>query len=114
MSKRNFRLAGEIKRDLVEIFMTESKNPIINGMVSITDLELSPDGSVAKVYVSKLGNAQERNELLEALEQSKGFLRTALSKRLQVRNVPELRFYLDESLEYGAKIEKIIKDLGDA
>ena len=81
MSKRNYRLAGEIRRDLAEIFTTESKNPRINAMVNITDIELSPDGSVAKVYVSKLGNARERQELLEALEQSKGFLRTALSKR---------------------------------
>lgn len=113
MSKRNYRLAGEIKRDLVEIMTKESKNPYIDSLVAITDVELSSDGSLAKVYVSKIGNNHERQKLLEALEQSKGFLRTALSKKLQTRNVPELRFYLDESLEYGAKIETILKNLGD-
>lgn len=113
MSKRNFRLAGEIKRDLIEIFANEIKDPHIDSMVSVTDVEVSNDLSYAKIYVSKLGSQREREELLDALTKANGFIRSALSQRLKIRKVPELRFFLDDSLEYGAKIEKLLNELGD-
>lgn len=113
MSKRNYRLAGEIKRDLTEIFASEIRNPHIDSMVSVTDVEVSNDLSFARIYVSKLGSTSDREKLIEALEKTNGFIRSALSQRLKIRKVPELRFYLDDSLEYGAKIEKILGELED-
>lgn len=113
MSKRNYRLAGEIKRDLIEIFSNEIRDPNIDSMVSITDVEVTNDLSYAKIYVSKLGSQKDRENLIEALTKANGFIRSALSKRLQIKKVPEINFYLDESLEYGARIEKIIEELGD-
>ena len=113
MSKRNYRLAGEIKRDLTEIFANEIRDPNIDSMVSITDVEVTNDLSYAKIYVSKLGSQKDRENLLDALTKANGFIRSALSKRLQIKKVPEINFYLDESLEYGARIEKIIEELGD-
>ena len=113
MSKRNFGLAGEIKGDLTEIFANEIKDPHIDSMVSVTDVEVSNDLSYARIYVSKLGSQRDREALLDALTKANGFIRSALSQRLKIRKVPELRFFLDDSLEYGAKIEKLLSELGD-
>ncbi len=113
MANRNYRLAGEIKRDLTDIFAHQIRDPHIDSMVSVTDVEVSNDLSYAHVYVSKLGTAKERDELLEALTKANGYIRSALSQRLKIRKVPELRFSLDNSLEYGAKIEKILGELGE-
>ena len=113
MSKRNFRLAGEIRRDLTEIFANEIKEPHIDSMVSVTDVEVSNDLSYERIYVSKLGSQRDREALLDALTKANGFIRSALSQRLKIRKVPELRFFLDDSLEYGAKIEKLLSELGD-
>ncbi|MDO4281723.1 MAG: 30S ribosome-binding factor RbfA [Peptococcaceae bacterium] len=113
MSKRNYRLAGEIKRDLTDIFAHEIRDPHIDSMVSVTDVEVSNDLSYARIYVSKLGSQRDREKLLEALEKANGYIRTLLSQRLKIRKVPELRFFLDDSLEYGAKIDKILGELGE-
>ena len=93
MANRNYRLAGEIKRDLTDIFAHEIRDPHIDSMVSVTD--------------------KEREAMLAALEKANGYIRSLLAQRLKIRKVPELRFSLDNSLEYGAKIEKILGELGD-
>lgn len=113
MANRNYRLAGEIKRDLTDIFAHEIRDPHVDSLVSVTDVEVSNDLSYARVYVSKLGSDREREAMLEALNKANGFIRSALSQRLKIRKVPELSFFLDNSLEYGAKIEKILGELGD-
>lgn len=113
MANRNYRLAGEIKRDLTDIFAHEIRDPHIDSMVSVTDVEVSNDLSYARIYVSKLGSDKERESMLAALEKANGYIRSLLAQRLKIRKVPELRFSLDNSLEYGAKIEKILGELGD-
>lgn len=113
MANRNYRLAGEIKRDLTDIFAHEIRDPHIDSMVSVTDVEVSNDLSYARIYVSKLGSDKEREVMLAALEKANGYIRSLLAQRLKIRKVPELRFSLDNSLEYGAKIEKILGELGD-
>ena len=113
MANRNYRLAGEIKRDLTDIFAHEIRDPHIDSMVSVTDVEVSNDLSYARIYVSKLGSDKEREAMLAALEKASGYIRSLLAQRLKIRKVPELRFSLDNSLEYGAKIEKILGELGD-
>ena len=64
-------------------------------------------------YLEKLGSDKEREAMLAALEKANGYIRSLLAQRLKIRKVPELRFSLDNSLEYGAKIEKILGELGD-
>lgn len=113
MANRNYRLAGEIKRDLTDIFAHEIRDPHIDSMVSVTDVEVSNDLSYARIYVSKLGSDKEREAMLAALKKANGYIRSLLAQRLKIRKVPELRFSLDNSLEYGAKIEKILGELGD-
>ena len=100
-----------IQRELSQILQFEVKNSKI-GFCTITAVETTRDLSIAKVYVTFLGK-EDRNveKRMEALEHSKGFIRSLLAKRQTIRKVPELHFVLDTSLEYGNKIEKIINEL---
>jgi len=99
-----------IQRELSSILQTEVKNNVI-GFCTITGVEVTNDLSIAKVYVSFLDGHSKRR--MEALERSKGFIRSALAKRLTIRKCPELHFILDTSLDYGNKIEKIIKEINE-
>jgi ribosome-binding factor A len=111
MAKRNLRVADQIRKDLTDIIRNESHDPRIDPMISVTDVDVTSDLSLARVYVSKLGSAEERQELCDILNNARGFFRSALGKRLNLRVVPELRFYVDDSLAYGAKIENILNHL---
>ena len=102
------KVSGIIQRELSDIIQMEVKDPAI-GFCTITGVEVTNDLSIAKVYVPFLNkNPQKR---MEALQHSKGFIRTLLAKRLTVRKCPELQFVIDTSIEYGNKIESIIEEL---
>ena len=105
------KMNGIIQRELSQILQFEVKNSKI-GFCTITAVETTKDLSIAKVYVTFLGKDDTNyDKKMEALERSKGFIRSLLAKRLTIRKVPELKFVLDTSLEYGNRIEKIINDL---
>ena len=99
-----------IQRELSIILQTEVKDPSI-GFCTITGVDTTADLSISKIYVSFLNKNTKKS--MEALERSKGFIRTLLAKRLTIRKCPELHFILDTSLEYGNKIENIIDKLND-
>ena len=113
MKIRPNRVAEEIKREIVDIIRTEIKDPRVDGLVSVTDVEVTNDLSYAKIFVSKYGSAESREEARKDLEKAAGFIRSELSKRLKLRYMPELIFVLDDSLEYGAKIEKILNNINE-
>ena len=110
MVMKKEKMNNIIQRELSAILQTEVKDPSI-GFCTITGVETTSDLSIAKVYVSFLN--KNRKKSMEALERSKGFIRSLLAKRLTIRKCPELHFVLDNSLEYGNKIESIIEDLND-
>ncbi|NMB02663.1 MAG: 30S ribosome-binding factor RbfA [Firmicutes bacterium] len=110
MADRYGRIAGEIKREVSSIILTEVKDPRL-GMLSITDVEVSRDLSWAKVYFSMLGSDEERARTIEGLDRAKGFVRSELGKRLRLRHIPELIFLFDPSLEQGAKMDALLKTL---
>ncbi len=104
------RLETKILRELSTILQNDVKNTKV-GFCTVTSVELTNDLSYAKVYVSFLGDEDRKDVGLKGLENSKSYIRTLLAKRVQMRKVPELRFILDESLDYGNKIETILDDL---
>ena len=113
MSKDNTRLNRineELKKEISHVLTFELKNPNVTGLLSVTRAKITPDLKYAKVSVSIL-NSKNIKETLAGLKKSSGFLRSELAKRINLRNTPELVFELDESLEYGARIDKIINDL---
>ncbi len=97
-----------VQRELSSILMMEVKDPHI-GFCTITDVEVTSDLSYAKVYVSFLNKNTKKS--MEALERSKGYIRSLLAKRITIRKCPELQFVLDTSLAYGNKIETIISEI---
>ena len=110
MSKKNEKIAELIKRNISEIIQFDLKDPKI-GFITITDVQVTNDLSYAKVYVSFLGQNARKEAGMKALERSKGYIRSELSKKLSTRKVPELQFVLDDALDKGNKIEKIIANI---
>jgi ribosome-binding factor A len=104
------RVAKIIERELSTILLMEAKNNLLK-YVSITKVVATKDLSLATVWFTIRGDEAEKKATIDALESAKGFLRSELSHRLDVRKTPELRFKLDESLAYGEKIDQILKGL---
>lgn len=104
------RIEEEYKKELSQIIGYKLKNPNVTGLISITKVKVTNDLKMAKVYVSIL-NAKNRKDTLAGLKKSSGFIRSELARRVNLRNTPELIFELDDSLEYGAKIDTILKEI---
>ncbi|WP_416326127.1 30S ribosome-binding factor RbfA [[Eubacterium] hominis] len=110
MTVKAEKIAGIIQKEVSEIIQFELKDPKI-GFITITDVTVTNDLSIAKVYVSFLGQKAREEAGMKALDRSKGFIRSALAKRMTLRKVPELQFKIDDSLEKGNKIERIIHEI---
>lgn len=104
------RINEELKKEISHIISYELKNPNVTGLISVTKVKITPDLKYAKVYVSIL-NAKNTKETLSNLKKSAGFIRSEIAKRINLRITPELVFELDDSMEYGAKIDSILKDI---
>ena len=99
-----------IEREMGRIIISEVKDDRLK-FVTVTKVSLSSDYSIATIYYRIFGDEAQIESTSHALEDAKGFIRTLLSKAIQIRKVPDLRFKYDSSLEYGNRIEKILKDL---
>ena len=109
--KRLYRLQAEIQRIVSELLIEGLKDPRIDPMTSVSKVELSNDTSVATIYFSIYGSQKTKEDTLNALENAKGYIRSRLAKVLEIRQVPELRFKIDESVEYSIEIQKILNKL---
>ena len=104
------RIDEEYRKELSQIIGYELKNPNVTGMISVTKVKVKTDLKYAKVYVSIL-NSKNIKDTMDGLKKSSGFIRSELAKRVNLRNTPELIFEIDDSLEYGAKIDSILKEI---
>lgn len=104
------RIDEEYKKELSQIIGYELKNPNVTGLISVTKVKVTSDLKYAKVYVSIL-NSKNIKDTLAGLKKSSGYIRSELAKRVNLRNTPELIFELDDSIEYGAKIDSILKEI---
>ena len=104
------RINEELKKEISHIINYELSNPNVTGLISVTKAKITPDLKYAKVYVSIL-NSKNLKETLAGLKKSSGYIRSEIAKRINLRITPELIFELDDSLEYGAKIDSILKDI---
>ena len=104
------RINEELKKELSQVLNYELKNSNVTGMLSVTRVKITPDFKYAKVYVSIL-NSKNTKKTMEGLKESAGFIRSRLAKTINLRITPELVFEIDDSLEYGARIDSILKDL---
>lgn len=109
-NNRQGRIDEEFRRELSQIINYDLTNSSVTGMISVTKVKVTPDLKYAKVSVSIL-NSKNVQETLEGLKKSSGFMRSELARRINLRNTPELVFELDESLEYGARIDSILNNI---
>lgn len=108
MSRRIERVNSLLQAEISELLQREVKDHRISGLVTITEVDVSPDLRTAKVYVSVLGSEADRAATLEALTAAAHFLQRELRKRLTIRRTPELTFLPDESMERGARILELL------
>lgn len=111
MKVRPNRVGEEIKKELVLLIRNGIKDPRVDSMISITDVEVTGDLSYATVYISRYGSDKQRQDALDGMKAASKYMRSELSRRLKLRVVPELIFKLDDSLQYGAKIESILHQI---
>ena len=107
MSVKIERLNNNFQEVISEILHEEVKDPILK-FVTITGCEITNDLSFCKVFFTTL---DDKEEVLKSLKNASSFIRGEVSKRIEIRHTPEIRFVFDESIEYGNKIEKILKDI---
>ena len=107
---RGGRINEEVRREVSVIIRDEIKDPRMTAMVSITSVKVSKDLKYAKVFVSIL-NAENTETSFENLKKSAGYIRTEIAKRINLRITPEIIFEIDNSMEYGAKMDKLIEEV---
>ena len=110
-SIKNTRINGEVQRELSNIIRGEIKDPRINPLTSVVAVEVAPDLKTCKAYISVLGDEESQAKTLAGLKSAEGFIRSKLAKTVNLRNTPEIRFILDESIEYGVNMSKLIDDV---
>lgn len=104
--QRSERVAEQVRRDLADLIRTELKDPRV-GMISLTEVELTPDYAHAKIFFTTL-NADHLDEIMVGLKRASGFLRRELGRRIHIHTLPELHFVYDASLERGMNLSQLI------
>ena len=108
---RSGRINEEIKKNVSAIINSKVKDPRLSGMISVTRVDVTNDYSYAKVYVSIFGSEKEKSESMKALKKSEGFIRKELGRTISMRHIPQILIQLDEGLEYGMKIDKLLREI---
>jgi ribosome-binding factor A len=109
---RTQRVAEEMKKEISNIIINEIKDPRISGLITITSVDISDDLRHAKVFVSIYGEKEKKMKTIEGLKNATGFIRREVGNRIRLRYTPEIVFKLDESIEHGVNIAKLLKEVG--
>lgn len=116
---RQGRLGEEIRKIISEMLLRDIKDPRLSGMISISDVTVTSDGSYATCYVSILSinreeeaRKEEEEQVLEGLRSAKGLIKKQIGRQVKLRHIPELIFKIDTSMEYGRHIDEVIEKLG--
>ena len=116
-SIKNTRINMEVQRELSQIIRSEIKDPRIHPLTSVVAVEVPPNLKYCKAYISVLGDEEAGKATIEGLRSAASFVRRELAHRVNLRNTPEIKFILDQSIEYGVNMSKLIdevtKDLHD-
>ncbi len=110
MKLRANRVGEQMKKELGDIIGRKIKDPRI-GFVTVTDVQVSGDLQLAKVYISVLGDNEQRQNTLKGLAKAKGFIRSEIGQRIRLRKTPEISFEFDESIDYGHRIETLLHEI---
>lgn len=107
-SVKNTRINSEVQRELSRIISREIKDPRIHPMTSVVTVEVAPDLKTCKAYISVLGTEEEQNDTVAGLKSAHGYIKRELARSINLRNTPDIRFILDQSIEYGINMSRKI------
>ena len=110
-SVKNTRINGEVLKELSNIIRSEIKDPRINPMTSVVSVELASNLKTCKAYISVLGDEKSQKDTITGLKSAEGYIRRQLARTVNLRNTPEIRFILDQSIEYGINMSKLIDEV---
>lgn len=113
-NKRVGRISEEIRKVVSELLLTDLKDPRVSAMTSVTEVEVTNDLSYAKIYISVLGSDKDKENTIDGLNSAKGFVRKEISKNLEIRHTPQPLFLLDESIERGVHLSKLIDEISSS
>jgi len=111
MGHRIERVNSLIRQEISELLQRQVKDPRLGNFVAVTNVSTSPDLRQAKIFVSRIGSEEEKQETLSVLTAASGFFRNELAKRLRLRHIPELNFHWDDSIERGDYLLQLIDEV---
>lgn len=110
-SMKNTRINGEVQRTLAEIIRGDLKDPRISPLTSVVSVEVAPDLKTCKAWISVYGDETVQKNTLEGLRSAEGYIRKELARKVNLRNTPEIRFIVDQSIAYGVRMSKLIDEV---
>ena len=110
-SIKNTRVNAEVQRELSNILRGGIKDPRVAPMTSVVAVEVAPDLKTCKAYISVLGDEKAQSETIKGLQSAEGYIRRELARNINMRNTPEIRFVLDQSIEYGVNMSRKIDEV---
>ena len=110
-SVKNTRINGEVQRELAQIIRGGIKDPRIAPMTSVVAVEVAPDLKTCKAWISVLGDEKAQEDTLAGLRSAEGFIRGRLAKTINLRNIPQITFIMDQSIAYGVNMSKRIEEV---
>ena len=110
-SIKNTRINGEVQKVLAQIIRGEIKDPRISPLTSVVAVEVAPDLKSCKAWISVLGGEEQKEATYRGLKSAEGFIKSRLAKEINLRNTPSITFIMDQSIEYGVNMSKMIDDV---
>lgn len=110
-SIKNIRVNAEVQHELSNIIRNEIKDPRISTMTSVVAVDVTPDLKFAKAYISVLGSREEQENTIKGLKNAEGYIRRQLAASINLRNTPQITFVLDQSIEYGVNMSRLIDEV---
>ena len=110
-SIKNTRINAEVQKELSNIIRNEIKDPRIHPMTSVVAAEVAPDLKFCKAYISVLGDEEAQKSTIQGLKNASSYIRTKLAQSVNLRNTPQITFVLDQSIEYGVHMSKLIDEV---
>ncbi|MDE6203029.1 MAG: 30S ribosome-binding factor RbfA [Lachnospiraceae bacterium] len=112
-SMKNTRINGEVQRVLAEIIRGDIKDPRVSSLTSVVAVEVAPDLKTCKAWISVYGEEDVQKDTLEGLKSAEGYIRKELARRVNLRNTPEIRFIVDQSIAYGVRMSRLIDEVNN-
>ncbi|HIT89698.1 MAG TPA: 30S ribosome-binding factor RbfA [Candidatus Merdenecus merdavium] len=110
-SIKNTRVNFQVQKELSSIIRNDIKDPRIDPLTSVVMVEVAPDLKTCKAFISVLGDEESGKNTIDGLRSAEGYIRRQLAKNINLRNTPEITFILDQSIEYGVNMSKLIDEV---